>query len=208
MPAPKLSRPDPGSNGAKGGFDMRRGKLARLLTNLLSAPSLAALCLFAVAFRIGPGPHLGWLLGEFGALVLLPGLTLAEAPWWPRTIGRRARRLISFGGSLAGYTTGLLAAWLGGAPPLLLATALAYFLSTVILALVNLFYKASGHGCGVAGPLTAFFFLFHWLALPGLLLFPAVAWARRQLGAHTLPQVVVGAAISIAATAVAFSIVI
>jgi len=185
---------------------MHRGKMARLLTNLLSAPSLAAVCLSVVAFRLGPGPHLGWLLGEFGALVLLPGLTLAEAPWWPRVIGRRTRRLISFGGSLVGYTAGFLAAWLGGAPPLLLATALAYFLSAVGLALVNLFYRASGHGCGVAGPVTAFFFLFHWLALPGLLLFPAVAWARRQLGAHTLPQVVVGAAVSIVATAVAFGL--
>lgn len=103
---------------------------------------------------------------------------------------------------------GFALAWLGHSPALILATSLSYLLSVAILALIDLFYKASGHSCGVAGPLVLLLYLFNWWAFPALILLPLNAWARKRLEAHSLGQVVAGAFVAVFATAISIYLVL
>ena len=65
------------------------------------------------------------------------------------------------------------------------------------LALTSRFPKlrASGHACGVSGPLTVLIYLhgLRWLA-PGLAVLAAMFWSSITLGRHTLRQLLLGAA--------------
>lgn len=55
--------------------------------------------------------------------------------------------------------------------------------------------RASGHACGVSGPLTVLIYLhgLRWLA-PGLAVLAAMFWSSIPLGRHTLRQLLLGAA--------------
>jgi membrane-associated phospholipid phosphatase len=74
-----------------------------------------------------------------------------------------------------------------------------------LLIIVNFFYKASGHGSAVAGPVTALNIILPgcWglLSIPLLAL---VAWARVTTKEHDLKQVLVGMVLGLVATLQSF----
>jgi len=186
-----------------------RETIAVVLTYVLSAPVLAVLTVAVIAFTVVPvnWPNLGWagLAVIFLGVVPLLGYVLPAVI--RRTAGdKRVQRLVSFVVNLVSYPVGALVLLVGRAPSVLTAVAFSYVATVVILALVNLFYKASGHASGVAGPVMAFFILYGLWALPSLVLLPLVAWARVQVKGHTWPQVAAGAVIAAGATWGAFSL--
>lgn len=115
------------------------------------------------------------------------------------------RRKIAFISFLFSYTIFLVYALALGIHPMLKTIALSYFLTVVLLIIVNLFYKASGHGSAVAGPVTALNII-----LPGcwgLLSVPLLAlvtWARVTTKEHDFKQVLVGMALGLIATLQSF----
>lgn len=63
--------------------------------------------------------------------------------------------------------------------------------------------KASGHACGVSGPITL---LYHFLGVPALWLFlllPIVFWARINLKRHSFKDLVTGTLVGILSTVIA-----
>lgn len=80
----------------------------------------------------------------------------------------------------------------------------AYLLTTVVVLLVTLFWRISIHMAGFTGPITALILVFgiHY-SLLYLLAIP-LAWARTELKAHTLPQVVLGAAVGAITTTIVY----
>ena len=76
--------------------------------------------------------------------------------------------------------------------------ALGYAIVTLILLVVNLFWKVSIHCAGVTGPIFALIFVFGVHVLPLSLIIVAVAWSRIKLKNHTFTQTLVGALIPIA----------
>jgi len=68
------------------------------------------------------------------------------------------------------------------------------------LILVNIFFKASGHAAGVAGPVSALIYLYGLIATPLIALIPLTMWARVKAKGHTLSQTVVGTILSAAIT--------
>jgi len=194
--------------------------LAAVLNHVLSAPIMAVVTIVVVAATSLPrsGTDLKWTLLAvvFFGLVPLAGYVLplligrAKEREGARGAERRQRtlRLISFGVNLASYKAGVVVLVLGKAPPVLVAVAVSYLATATVLALVNIFYKASGHASGVAGPVAALCVLHGAAALPGLVLVPLVGWARVRTKGHTWPQTVAGAAIAAAATIASFVVVL
>lgn len=125
----------------------------------------------------------------------------------------RARRLGPFLVGIASYVIGALLLWRtveGPALPLIVAFAALYPLNTALLLLINLRWKISIHMTSLAGFVGVLLFaaLTVWRDLPAsveaaltlgtvgplLALVPLLMWARVKVGAHTVGQVVAGAA--------------
>lgn len=75
-----------------------------------------------------------------------------------------------------------------------------FLVNTLILNAINLRWKISAHLMGFTGPLVFLFPLFGWTLLWTLPLAALLGWARVELRAHTLPQVLAGAAAGIVLT--------
>ncbi|HSP87197.1 MAG TPA: phosphatase PAP2 family protein [Ignavibacteriaceae bacterium] len=75
-----------------------------------------------------------------------------------------------------------------------------YISNTVLIMLINKYWKISAHTMGASGPLASLFFAIGWQAI---LFFPLrliIGWARIHRKMHTLSQVVAGALIGFSST--------
>jgi len=84
--------------------------------------------------------------------------------------------------------------------------ALSYTFVTIILMLVNRFWKVSVHSAGVAGPVFALIFVFGVMVLPLSLLIVLVSWSRIKLKKHTFMQTLAGSLIPIAVGLVVYPV--
>lgn len=116
---------------------------------------------------------------------------------------------------IASYAIGLVFLWMAveTARPIMLALAAIYPINTALVALINLRWKISVHATSIAGLLAALLVVAEFPStfptlgivtvasvVPWLLLIPVVMWARVRSGAHTVPQVVGGAAFGFGVT--------
>ncbi|HBG15904.1 MAG TPA: hypothetical protein DDW93_03915 [Firmicutes bacterium] len=181
--------------------------LAKMISYICSPPYLAVLVLGG-ALIAKPELLLGanrfhFLVATF-LLGLIPALTAQDSIILHR-LPLATRRKISFISFLFSYSIFLIYALVRGIGPILKTIALSYFLTVVLLIIVNFFYKASGHGSAVAGPVTALNIILPgcWglLSIPLLAL---VAWARVTTKEHDLKQVLVGMVLGLVATLQSF----
>ena len=84
--------------------------------------------------------------------------------------------------------------------------ALGYVLVSIILMVVNLFWKVSVHCAGVTGPIFSLIFVFGINAIPLSLIVGLVGWSRIKLKNHTFAQTLVGTLISLSVGFVEYSI--
>jgi membrane-associated phospholipid phosphatase len=96
--------------------------------------------------------------------------------------------------------------WLIGAPRLMLAAMLGYLVSTLVVQYITRYWKISTHAIGITAPLAALTLIYGRQPLPFMVLIPMVCWARVYLRAHTLAQVLAGAALAVTTTAFFFSL--
>jgi membrane-associated phospholipid phosphatase len=68
---------------------------------------------------------------------------------------------------------------------------------SLIITVVNLFWKVSIHCAGVTGPIFSLIFVFGLTALPLSLIIGLVGWSRIKLKNHTFSQTLVGTLISL-----------
>jgi hypothetical protein len=116
--------------------------------------------------------------------------------------GRAGQRKLAFIMVVFGYTLGIISALILKAPAQYLLIYLAYFLSGIILALINKLSKtkASGHACGVVGPIVMCIYLLGGYAWFFVLLMPIVFWSRLTMGRHTSKELLFGSAVSVFCT--------
>lgn len=84
--------------------------------------------------------------------------------------------------------------------------ALGYITVSIILMVVNLFWKVSVHCAGVTGPIFSLIFVFGINAIPLSLIVGLVGWSRIKLKNHTFAQTLVGTLISLTVGIVEYSI--
>jgi len=89
---------------------------------------------------------------------------------------------------------------------ILFLLAFSYTFVTVILLLVNRYWKVSVHSAGVAGPVFALIFVFGVIVLPLSLLIVLVSWSRIRLKKHTFMQTLAGSLIPVAVGLVVYPV--
>lgn len=177
-------------------------RLARLISNVLSPPVMAAPVL-AMGVRLSDVPGTWrYAVMYIAVAVVTPMFHLI---WLMRTgrvsdyhLADRRDRTHPFLVSIACNLIALgLVVW-RDAPPIFAAVVRAALLQVVILFLITLVWQVSIHSATIASMATMAVVFFGASAMVVLLLIPLVGWARVYLGRHTISQVVVGAAIGAA----------
>lgn len=91
---------------------------------------------------------------------------------------------------------GFLVLLLTGAPRMLLATFVAGIVTVLVFTLINLWWKISVHTAWMGASVTVLIILYGWVLSPAMVLVPISAWARIELGKHSLAQTVAGASLA------------
>ena len=84
--------------------------------------------------------------------------------------------------------------------------ALCSLVVSIILMIVNMFWKISIHCAGVAGPIFALVFVFGLNALPLTSIVGLVGWSRIKLRNHTFAQTFAGTVISLTVGFILFTL--
>lgn len=151
-----------------------------------------------------PGFDLYWYLMTLGLLAVVPALAYPISYLVPsiRVKGRDGQRKLAFVLSIIGYIAGVIVGQMLHAPWLIRCLFWGYLFSGGTLALINILlrYKASGHACGLSGPIT-----FMVMATGGrlwylFLLLPLVFWARVKRDQHTIGNMLAGTAAGVLPT--------
>jgi len=118
----------------------------------------------------------------------------------------RAERLRVFMAFVVIYLLAAIVLTLMRAPLPLIAITWGYWATALATMAITRWWKVSTHAFGIAGPFAVMFVLFKWQPLPYVALVPLVCWARVYLRAHTIAQVVAGAALAAASTIIFFKL--
>lgn len=189
-------------------------RLLALIIRVATIPPVMAMLLLLILYftRFEIFGNLLNLILAVVFLVILPVLAYPLQPVVPyfKRKGRDGQRSLAMWMASAGYVLGLITALLIPVPRDLLIIYLTYLISGVIMVLLNKVFKikASGHACGVAGPIfSLIFFLGPWVAF-GVLLLAPVFWASLSMKRHDKSELVIGTTVPTCALLLAVLLVI
>ncbi len=176
-----------------------------VVSHIVNTPFVAGAAITLLLFTLQPDvPQrlLGWGV-SLVFLTIVPALSLLfyiprRNEQWSST--EKRQRVMSFVFMAVSYPIGYAILKILHAPPIYEAVTLSYVMVVLGLILVNIFFKASGHAAGVAGPVSALIYLYGLIATPLIALIPLTMWARVKAKGHTLSQTVVGTILSAAIT--------
>lgn len=112
----------------------------------------------------------------------------------------RETRILLFAGAILSYLLGTVTLFVTRAPLIMTALMSCYFSNTLAMMLINFRWKISIPASGITGPATAVVYELGPNVAPLFLLLLPVAWARLELKAHSLQQVLVGTSLTIVMT--------
>ncbi|MFC9334591.1 phosphatase PAP2 family protein [Arthrobacter sp. NPDC057009] len=183
-----------------------KNRVARVITEALQPPVTVGLLLL-LSPAMEPGyPGTVW----FGAVAVLfvCVLPLAAVVLLVRLgkvtdhhVSDRRQRAPVLAMSVVSLLAGLAVLLAINAPYSVIVVVLAIVGGVVVLAVISLFWKISGHAGATALTTVISVLILGVQWLPLLLLVPAVAWSRVVLRAHTVAQVVAGAVVGGGVTA-------
>jgi len=176
-----------------------------VVSQIVNVPFVAGAAITLLLFGLRPDvPQrlLGWGVSMI-FLTIIPALSLLfyiprrNEPW---ASTERRQRVMSFVFMAVSYPVGFVALKIVQAPTIFEAIMLTYVIVVLALIAVNLFFRASGHAAGVAGPVAALIYFYGLIAAPLIALIPLTMWARVKAKGHTLSQTVVGALLAAGVT--------
>ena len=175
---------------------MFRKRIARFLSAAMNAPFIALvtfipLILLQVKASV---PLLIVITTLFGSIVPIVSVYYMVRRGIIPDIYASDRRTRSkpFTVAMVSYLMGVMALLAVDAPHSVTALMACYLVNAFILTVISIAWKISIHASGVAGPLTALVFQLGAKMIPLFLLILPVAWARIELKAHNLKQVIAG----------------
>ena len=176
-----------------------------VISQIVNTPFIAGAAITLLLFSVRPDvPQrlAGWgvsliFLTVVPALSLLFYIPRRNEPW---ASTEKRQRVMSFVFMAVSYPIGYALLQILHAPAIFEAITLAYVMVVLGLILINIFFKASGHAAGVAGPVSALIYLYGLIATPLIALIPLTMWARVKAKGHTLSQTIVGTILSAAIT--------
>ena len=188
--------------------------LSRMIRRFTVPPVFAAGLLITVyAFYPHYYGSVWHLIAGLFFLALLPTLAYPLQKYIPhfKDRGREGQRTLAMIFSFSGYFLGTLVTLLSRAPAKLLSIYLAYLLCGIGVLLLNklIRIKASGHACGIVGPiLMLLYFDLTVPAILGMMLVIPVYVASLQTKQHTAPQLLSGSAIPAVCVTMAYFILV
>ena len=173
------------------------------MIRVLTVPPLMALAAFSsFLFVDGFYKNIGEYFAAVGFIALLPlcayPLQLVIPPF--KSQGREGQRNLAFIMCNLGYIFSVIYAIIFNAGKPVTVMLITYLLSGMTLLLVNkLFkFKASGHSCGLFGPLAAIAYFVSPYALPaGIIIGLLALWSSVYMKRHTVGHFIVGGLIPV-----------
>ncbi|MGI8682379.1 MAG: hypothetical protein ACR2JO_09710 [Mycobacteriales bacterium] len=192
--------------------DLRRRRAARILTEtgapvvvLVVMPLVIALhSADTVAAGLGRGLLAAVFFGVIPFGYVLRGVRLGR--WNDHHVGDRAQRKPVFLFSLASMLTGVAVLVLLGAPRDLVAFLVTLLAEAALALAVTLGWKISLHTWVSTIGATALVVVYGWLALVLWPVLAGIGWSRVELRDHTPAQVIAGALMGIASTAIIYPV--
>ena len=186
--------------------------LADFISKVVSPPTMAIVA--TVSFSLWSPIGLGLLCPSLS--ILLCFLLFAFFPFLPVIyfyrknvvdlyVSNREARTPFFLIAIASYSVAAII-FFATNTTIMFLLALGYTFVTVILLVVNLFWKVSVHCAGVTGPIFALIFVFGINVLPLSLIIVLVGWSRIKLEKHTFTQTLLGSLIPIAVGLVEYTV--
>ncbi|WP_353893869.1 hypothetical protein PRVXH_000638 [Proteinivorax hydrogeniformans] len=179
-------------------------KLAKTIRIITVVP-IMALVMLVILYRINQNIFLETYQYVL-TLVFLTILPLSAYPLQPvlpkfRDKGREGQRNLALVMGVLGYLGGIIWAICFHTTQELLFIYLIYFLSGIGILLFNkvLKIRASGHACGVAGPILILMYFIGSKALISIVVLASVFWASIKTKRHTMPQLIWGSVIPVVA---------
>ncbi len=171
-------------------------RLARLLSDVLSPPVLALVVFWILLSSTAGAVRWPVFLTCAATQSIFPlaflGIAVRRGHIADINMSRREERRHGMATLGVVYALGIVLVALAGVRGPVLFVCICSLAVLGALWAVNLVYKASGHAAGCAAYMTAIS-LFVEPVHAGLVLIPAVSWARVRAGAHSVLQVVLGA---------------
>ncbi|MDE2572247.1 MAG: hypothetical protein KGM44_06960 [bacterium] len=184
--------------------------MARIISTIFN-PFLTAIALLAIlAHAVSKSTYDFWFYCAFTGFFTTFG-PMAYV-FWLYQLGRiddldmsdREQRAAVFGIFVIFYLVGAILLALLRGPQLLVAMMFGYGVSSALVLGITRTWKISTHALGISAPVVALLLLYGREPLPLLLLIPLVGWSRWYLRSHTVMQVVAGALLGAATTAIFF----
>ena len=179
--------------------DLKVTKVFAKIFRVITVPPFLALLLLLYLYFGTEGyfKNVTELLLVGFCIVILPILSYPICFAVPklRAGGRKAERTMAFIMTGVGYTLLMIPTFLCGFSEKLTVICVTYFLSALFLILFNkgLKLKASGHACGVFGPILIFLYVGgSVLLIPCLAVLGVTVWSSLKLGRHTPRELFLG----------------
>lgn len=190
---------------------MVKKKIAKFISIITVVPMIALFTVTLLFFKFKiQFKSVWWYIFTIFFLTILPLSAYPLQLVLPnyKDKGRDGQRKLAFILAVIGYILGFVLSFVLKSPIVVKKIFSAYVASGGVLALINKFVglKASGHACGISGPITL---LYHFLGTQALLYFlilPLVFWARISLDRHSFKELIAGTGVGIISTIIALSI--
>ena len=176
--------------------DSRRDNTARIISTIFSPPLIALATLIIAAYAVEEDSVLYWTIVSIVLFVAVPSLyvyslvrrgqvsdfhmKIREQRTWPL--------LIILLISCAVFSV----LYFASAPWLLIVVSLVAIIQLMLIVLITLRWKISGHCSAASGLAVLLVALFGQTLLPAILMVPVIAWSRIRLDRHTLSQSIAG----------------
>ncbi len=180
-------------------------KVALFIRKVTIPPVFAVVLLVSVYFSYPKSVESIWhVIGGIFFLALLPVLAYPLQKYIPKfkDKGRDGQRCLAMLFSFAGYLLGTVLAFALGAPEIVKLLYAEYLLCGISMLVLNKVFhmKASGHACGVVGPVFMMLYLRMYIpaAVCAALVIPVFA-SSLKIKRHTVGQLLGGSAIPLVA---------
>lgn len=179
-------------------------KLAKIISIITTVPSFALFVILFIHKNTTIFNDIKWLYFCILFLTLIPISSYFVQNFIPsiKSQGRSGERKLAFIFALFSYILGTILVFYFNAPYKIKIIFLSYLLSSIILTFINkvIKIKASGHACGIAGPLTFTFSFIGYKTIILSLALPLTWWARLKMNRHTSKELSLGTLVGILST--------
>lgn len=176
--------------------------IAKIIRTITVAP-IMALVMLSILYGVRPDIFQGishYVL-SIVFLTILPLSAYPLQPFLPKFCnkGREGQRNLAIMMAVLGYLAGIVSVIFFHAQKELLLIYLAYFISGIGILFLNKIIKirASGHACGVAGPIAILTYFIGVKALLGAIVIVPVYWSSLKMKRHTVSQLFIGSLVPV-----------